>query len=296
MGMFLTDPRDLQLSLDGFRLYGVDSYDCEWHVTFQDVSGLFDGVASTLKTSEKAMTDGWYANLPRLQGRSISIEGHIIGRCTESCVMAWNAFKSVLKSDGMTLNVRLGGIGRQARVWQSASAPLVKWEGVNMLKFTLGLTSLSPYLYGLESVSGSSFLPNSTGGMTFPYCFEADDGASGSWQWSETVISGSVALSNEGTAPSPVFIRVDGPVVNPQILHVGSGHVMAFAMNLSWGHYAIMNGMTHEILIDGTDPARGRVVRREWSQAEVGSNVWSFSADEYSAAARMTVSFYPAYM
>ena len=296
MSMFLTDPRDLQLSLDGFPLYGVDSYDCEWHVTFQDVSGLFDGVASTLKTSEKAMTDGWYANLPRLQGRSISIEGHIIGRCTESCVMAWNAFKSVLKPDGMTLSVRLGDIGRQARVLQSASAPLVKWEGVNMLKFTLGLTSLSPYLYGLESVSGSSSLPNSTGGMTFPYHFEADDGAVGSWQWSETVISGNVVLSNDGTAPSPVLIRIDGPVINPQILHVRSGHIMAFDMSLGVGHYAIMNGMTHEILIDGTDPARGRVVRREWSQAEVGSNVWSFSADEYSATARMMVSFHPAYM
>lgn len=165
-----------------------------------------------------------------------------------------------------------------------------------MLKFTIGLTSLSPYLYGLELVSGSSFLPSSTGGMTFPYHFEADDGALGSWQWSETVISGSVALSNEGTAPSPVLIRVNGPVVNPQILHVGSGHIMAFDMRLGGGHYVIMNGMTHEILIDGTDPARGRIVRREWSQAEVGSNVWSFSADEYSATARMMVSFYPAYM
>lgn len=296
MSMFLTDPRDLQLSLDGFPLYGVDSYGCEWHVTFQDVSGLFDGVGSTLQTSEKAMTDGWYANLPRSQGRSISIEGHIIGRCTESCVMAWNAFKSVLKPDGMTLSVRLGDIGRQARVWQSASAPLIKWVGVNMLKFTLGLTSLSPYLYGLEPVSGSSSLPSSTGGMTFPYHFEADDGALGSWQWSETVIPGSVVLSNEGTAPSPVLIRIEGPVVNPQILHVGSGHVMAFDMTLGTGHYVTVNGLTHEILIDGTDPARGRVVRREWSRAEVGSNIWSFSADEYSATARMMVSFYPAYM
>ena len=294
--MFLTDPRDLQLTLAGFPLYGVDSYDCEWHVTFQDVSGLFDGVASTLKTSEKAMTDGWYANLPRLQGRSISIEGHIIGRCTESCIAAWNAFKSVLKPDGMLLIARLGDIVRQARVWQSTSAPLIKWEGVNILRFSLGLTSLSPYLYGLESVSGVSGLPSSSGGMSFPYHFEETGVSLSSWVWSETIVSGSVALNNVGTAPSPVMIRIDGPVVNPQITHVGSGHVTAFNMSFGVGHYATINGVTHEILIDGTDPARGRVKRREWSQAEVGMNVWGFNASEYSESARMTVSFYPAYL
>lgn len=296
MSMFLTDPRDLQLSLNGFPLYGVDDNGCEWHVTFQDVSGLFDGVASTLKTESKAISDGWYGNLPRLQGRTITIEGHIIGRCTESCVNAWNAFKSVLDASGMLLTVRLGGIGRQARVWQSTSAPLIKWEGVNVLRFSLGLTSLSPYLYGLDSVSGVSGLPSSSGGMSFPYHFRTDDGTGGSWQWSETVISGNVALSNEGTAPSPVMIRIDGPVVNPQILHVGSGHVIAFDMSFGAGHYATINGVTHEILIDGTDPARGRVVRREWSQAEPGLNIWGFNAGEYSATARMTVSFYPAYL
>ena len=296
MSMFLTDPRDLQLTLAGFPLYGVDSYDCEWHVTFQDVSGLFDGVASTLKTSEKAMTDGWYANLPRLQGRSISIEGHIIGRCTESCIAAWNAFKSVLKPDGMLLIARLGDIVRQARVWQSTSAPLIKWEGVNILRFSLGLTSLSPYLYGLESVSGVSGLPSSSGGMSFPYHFEETGVSLSSWVWSETIVSGSVALNNVGTAPSPVMIRIDGPVVNPQITHVGSGHVTAFNMSFGVGHYATINGVTHEILIDGTDPARGRVKRREWSQAEVGMNVWGFNASEYSESARMTVSFYPAYL
>lgn len=296
MSMFSTDPRDLQLALNGFPLYGVDDNGCEWHVTFQDVSGLFDGAASTLKTSEKAMTDGWYGNLPRLQGRTITVEGYIIGRCTESCIMAWNAFKNVLDNAGMTLVARLGGISRQTRVWQSASAPLVKWAGVNMLKFSIGLTSLSPYLYGVESVSGSSFLPSSSGGMTFPYHFEEDGVSLSSWMWTENVISGRVTLSNDGTASSPVMIRVDGPVVDPQVLHVGSGHVIAFDMSLGVGHYATINGVTHEILIDGTDPARGHVVRREWSQAEPGENVWGFSAAEYSSTARMTVSFYPAYL
>lgn len=296
MSMFLTDPRDLQLTLNGFPLYGVDDNGCEWHVTFQDVSGLFDGVGSTLKTSEKAMTDGWYANLPRLQGRSITVEGYIIGRCTESCVMSWHAFKSVLDCAGMRLVARLGNIGRQVQVLQSAAAPLVKWAGVNMLKFSIGLTSLSPCLYGLEAVSGVASLPSTSGGMTFPSRFEGFTGSLSHWVWSETVVSGRVVLSNKGTASSPVMIRIDGPVVNPQVLHVWSGHVISFNMSLGSGHYVTVNGTTHEILVDGTDPARGRVVRREWSQAEHGENAWAFSASEYSAAARMSVSFYPAYL
>nr|UVM82471.1 MAG: tail protein [Bacteriophage sp.] len=296
MSFFPLDSRDIQLTLNGFPLYGVDSYGCEWHTTFQDVAGLFDGIASTLRTESKAMTDGWYGNLPRLQGRAITIEGHIIGRCTESCINAWNAFKSVLDTDGMLLTARLGDIGRQVRVWQSSSAPLIKWEGVNILRFSLGLTSLSPYLYGLDSVSDSTRLPSSSGGMLFPYHFEEAGVSLSSWVWSETATSGNVALSNVGTAPSPVMIRIDGPVVNPQVVHAESGHTIAFAMSLGSGHYATMNGVTHEILIDGTDPARGRVTRREWSQAEPGMNVWGFNASEYSAVARMTVSFYPAYM
>lgn len=296
MSIFSYDYRDLRLTLDDFPLYGVDSYGCEWHVTFQDVSGLFDGVGSTLQTSEKLIADGWYGNLPRLKGRTITIEGHILGRCTESCVNAWTAFKSVLNTAGMRLSVRLGDISGQMRVWQSASAPLVKWAGVNMLRFSVGLTSLDPCIYGLELVSGVSGLPSTSGGMTLPYCFGACDGSVSSWTWRENVISGRVVLSNVGNAPSPTFIRIDGPVVNPQVSHVESGHVMAFNMKLGIGHYVTINGMNHEILIDGFTPARGNVVRREWSQAVAGSNEWAFSASEYSMDARMTVSFYPAYM
>ncbi len=296
MSIFSYDPRDLRLTLGGFPLYGTDSYGCEWHVTFQDVSGLFDGVASTLQTDTKFMSDGWYANLPRLQGRTISIEGHIIGRCTESCIAAWTAFKNILNSDGMILVARLGDISRQVQVLQSVSAPLVKWAGVNMLRFTIGLTSLDPYLYGLDPVSATTRMPQSSGGMTFPYGFEPYGTSVSPWMWGEEIISGNVTLSNVGTAPSPVMIRIDGPVVDPTVLHAGSGHVMAFDLSLGVGHYVTVNGVTHEILIDGTDPARGRVVRREWSQADPGLNVWAFSASEYSSTASMTVSFYPAYM
>lgn len=297
MSIFLTDPRDIQLTLNGFPLYGLDDNGCEWHTTFQDVTGLFDGVASTLKTKEKVITNGWYANIPVFQGRTITIEGHIIGQCTENCLRSWDLLKRTVDSTGMSLTVSIADIRRQTQVMQASSAPLIKWAGVNVLKFSLGLVALSPYLFGLDMVSESTGLPKTSGGMIFPYTFEDQATGSGSgWVWSERIESGQAWLQNTGTAPSPVLIRIDGPVVNPQVTHVGSGHVMAFDMSLGSGQYVLINGQTHEILVDGTDPARGRVTRREWSQAEVGSNVWGFSASEYSDAARMTVSFYPAYL
>lgn len=297
MSIFPLDSRDIRLTLDGFPLYGLDDNGCEWHTTFQDVSGLFDGVASTLKTSEKVMTDGWYSNIPVFQGRTITIEGHIIGRCTENCLTSWDLLKRTIGGTDITLTVILGNVRRQVQVMQSSSAPLVKWAGVNMLKFSFSLTSLSPYLFGMDIVSDRTGLPETAGGMSFPYSFKTDTtGSVSAWTWDETAISGCVRLQNAGTAPSPVLIRIDGPVVNPQVTHTGSDHVMAFDISLGSGHYILINGQTHEILVDGTDPARGLVKRREWSQAEVGINEWGFSASEFSDAARMTVSFYPAYL
>lgn len=297
MSIFLLDSRDIRLTLDGFPLYGLDENGCEWHTTFQDVSGLFDGVASTLKTSEKVTTSGWYSNIPVFQGRTITIEGYIIGRCTENCLASWDLLKRTVVGLDMTLTVTLGNVRRQVQVMQSASAPLVKWAGVNMLKFSLSLTSLSPYLFGMDLVSDRTGLPKTAGGMTFPYSFTGDEtGSTSRWMWSETAVSGYVRLLNTGTAPSPVLIRVDGPVVNPQITHTGSEHVMAFDISLGSGHYILINGRTHEILVDGTDPERSWAKRREWSQAEIGSNMWGFNASEFSDEARMTVSFYPAYL
>jgi hypothetical protein len=297
MAIFTLDPRDVRLTLNGFPLYGTDSYECEWHVTFQNVSGLFDGVGSTLQTKDKAWSDGWFSNIPVAQGRSIAIEGHIIGSCTENCINAWDAFKRSFNITGQSLVIKLGSISRQVQVMQSSSAPLVEWAGVNILKFSIGLTALDSYLYDTQSVSGNTGLPRSQGGMTFPYHFEDIDTGKGSmWVWSEATVSGSVRLTNTGSAPSPVTIRVDGPVVNPQIEHRPSGHIMAFDLSLGEGHYILINGATHEILIDGTDPAHGSVTRREWSYAEVGENIWMFNAEEPSDNARMTVTFNPAYI
>ncbi len=284
----MVDDRDVRISVNGFDLFGEHD-GVEWHVTFQNTDGLFDGVDSSLKTSDKIFTNGYFSNIPTYKGRSIGIEGHILGTCPESCVTGWEAFKTAFRLGEQTLTVRLGSFERFTTVLQSSSAPLVEWAGVNMLKFNISLTALSPYFYDVNGLSGSTLLPYTSGGMTFPHTF--DDG----WVFSETVLSGSVILTNSGTAASPVKLRIDGPVVNPQVTH-SSGKTLTFNTTLGQGEYIEIDGETHEILFNGSDPARGRCIRREFASAEVGENVWRFGADEINNQAKLTVSFNPAYI
>lgn len=120
--------------------------------------------------------------------------------------------------------------------------------------------------------------------------------ATSSWCFGERAVSGAVSLSNPGGAPSPVSLRVDGPVVDPRIEHQPSGGVLELRMRLGAGHYATFDSQKRQVLVDGRDPARGAVVRRGWSDALPGPNVWLFTAGEYSADARLSASFRGAYL
>ncbi|MCI1831553.1 MAG: phage tail family protein [Bifidobacterium sp.] len=120
--------------------------------------------------------------------------------------------------------------------------------------------------------------------------------AYGSYAFTETATSGGVSLLNPGSAPSPVTLRVDGPVTNPRIEHQQSGAILELAMSLGAGHYVTFDGSTRQILVDGSDPARGIVTRRGWSDALPGDNTWEFSADGHTDGAKLTVSFRGAYL
>lgn len=293
------DTRDVQLELNGFRLYGVDDFGVHWHTTFQQISGLFDGVASTLETSKKAWSDGYFANFPTREGRVITVDGIIYGACPEDLVKAWNAFKGVLSIHDQLLRIKLGGIELQTVVRQSPGAPIIQWNGLTNLKWSISLTALSSYLYASgQPTQGETHLPRVSGGFAYPdggYNFEGQDNLS-EWYFGEKQTSGIIRLQNPGNAPSPVTIRIDGPVVNPSFEHSPGGNVMSFNLTLGASSFLLVKGDTHEILLNGTAPLRGNVTRREWSVAVPGANSWSFSAENYDSEAKMTVSFRGAYL
>lgn len=299
MALFIQDDQDIQLKLNGFKLNGVDDNGVEWHTSFQDVSGIFDGVGTNLSTDKLVWTDGMYSNIPTRAGRSISVQGFLMGACPDILIASWEAFKGQLKIDDQLLEIQLGNIQRQTTVKQSAGVPLIKWAGRNMLQYSFGLEAMSPYLLsGGSPIQGSTHLAQSSGGMIFPkagYHFESPTSKS-QWLFGEKIISGAVSLTSGGNAQSPVTIRIDGPVTNPTVSHSPSGRTLTFVIELGAGSYLTADSGTREILVNGEPPINGVVANRQWFYAQPGQNTFRFGAKESGNGAMLTVSFREAYL
>lgn len=290
----------LQVSIGGRRLYGTDDNGCEWLVN--DLSGVWDGVGTTHEHSARAWGDGWFANRSWRTGRSIVVGGVVVSPSAAAFAASRQALLSVLGADDTDLLVDAHGVRRLYRVRQDSGEPQIAPYGHRAWKFSIPLVSMSPYAFDAgDPLTGSTGLPSSSGGMRFPVVFSGGPpSGSGSgavpWCFSEQVVSGNVSLSNPGGAPSPVSLRVDGPVKDPRVEHLPSGGVLELRAGLGAGHFVVFDGATRQVLIDGRDPARGAVVRRGWSDALPGLNVWRFSAGEHSPGARLSVSFRGAYL
>lgn len=284
-----------RVTLNSHPLYGVDDQGSELIV--DSVDGLLDGAVSTLATTQKIWGHGFFSNIPHRAGRTISLTGYIVGVDTQATIRSWDLLKQALLLTDQELEVNLRGLNRMVVVKQD-DQPLVGWVGDHTLKFSLQFKANSPYMYTGGSAGrkqGSTGLPRSEGGMTFPYHFESDSEES-TWAFTETMVSGSVSLTNSGTAPSPLLVRVDGPCNQPVVEHLETGMKLSLAGELGAGHYVTFNSESHEVLLDGSQPARGMVLSRSWQDAQPGTNTWGFSAADGGENALLTVSFREAWL
>ena len=282
----------LRVELNGFRFYGVDDTGCEWLAN--SVDGGWNGAGTSHEHSSRAWGDGWVSNASHRQGRNLTVSGSVWAPDQQALDASRQRMLGSVPMDDGELTVELDGVSRLWRVKQDSGEVLISRRGPHIWDFSIPLVSLSPYSFDAgDPLFGSTGLAATSGGMSFPAAF---DGSMDGWVFTETVISGEVNLTNPGGAPSPVTLRVDGPVDGPRIEHQQSGGVLELGLSLGSGHYVLFDSQSRQVLIDGRDPARGAVLRRGWSDALPGANTWSFTAKESSPVARLTVSFRPAYL
>lgn len=287
----------LRVELNGFRFYDIDDTGCEWLAN--SVDGGWNGAGTSHEHSPRVWGDGWVSNASHRQGRNLTVSGSVWAPGQQALDASRQRMLGSVPMDDGELTVELDGVSRLWRVKQDSGEVLLSRRGPHIWDFSIPLVSLSPYSFDAGGpLSGSTGLAATSGGMGFPAAFTGP-GAPGlvsSWCFIEATVSGEVNLTNPGGAPSPVALRVDGPVDGPRVEHQQSGGVLELDMALGSGHYVLFDSQSRQVLVDGRDPARGAVLRRGWSDALPGPNSWSFTAKAFSESARLSVSFRPAYL
>lgn len=172
---------------------------------------------------------------------------------------------------------------------------LVRRLSPTYAEWSVQLLATDPRMFG-DSVTETTGLPSSSGGVTFPLTFPLT--------FSATTVTGQVTLTNVGNETGPLLIRIDGPsnpsdppLVGPVVTHVASGLSLVFStsLTLGYGEFITVDPEARQVLAQGQSSRSGWVTGRGWPGFEPGVNTYSFSAVGGSPSASMTVTGIPAW-
>lgn len=266
---------------------------------FQDSVGVrfrgmriegWDGrTGSSLQLTQKPRQPGaWRSRSPQPTPRTIVISGIVTTDTTDLMLNVIDDINQVCTDEESLLSVDQHGFVRWAMVSNQADVVTTQYPSPLTKGFSLQLVAAEPRKFG-QAVTGSTFLPATTGGFTFPFTFP--------FTFNSTVISGRVALTNPGNTNGPVSLRIDGPVTGPIVTHVGTGAALVLASSLTVvaGNWIDIDMENHTVLENGQSSRAGWVTQRGWSAFEPGVNVWAFSAAAYNPASKLTVTATPAW-
>lgn len=168
------DERDITLALDGWDMNARHGA-TQWLLSLSGVSGLWDGRASNLSTSQLAMIDGLAWNVPRYGGKTVDLTGYVLGACPADILAAWKTFKGMVAAADQvhTLSYAYAG-GRMfaADVLRDSTAPTLKMQGMTVATFTVSLVMPSGRALATDSESITvSYRRALAGGFRFPILF-----------------------------------------------------------------------------------------------------------------------------
>lgn len=141
-----------------------------------------------------------------------------------------------------------------------------------------------PLIYaGEETVVGPITPPTWSGGWSLPFTFPFSFG-------SAALIGGEDTLSNEGTVPAGMVLRVDGPCLNPTVT-VTQGSVsesLTISTTVASGDYLEIDTAARTVFYNGTINQRG-YFSGDWPLVPVGDSTVRYRASE--GTGQLTVTF-----
>lgn len=256
----------------------------------QWVQGEVKGMGSpqgTLAPVQKPRQAGAWAGLSYAKGRSFVVNGTTIAPTPALAQQALDTLNAAASLDA-TLLTYVTEAGPRWTLTRRDGEVIPTWINSVAFSWSVQFFSADSRMFGV-SLSGSTFLPASSGGLTIPFTVP--------FTINSTVVSGQVSLTNPGNETGPVVLRIDGPTTGPQITHAGSAQALIFASSLvlNSGEWLTVDMEKHTAMANDQASRAGYITSRGWSGFDPGVNVWSFTAVGFNAGSKLTVTATPAW-
>jgi hypothetical protein len=261
------------VTLGGLNLSSVDAFGVAWFT--EKVKGWSGASNGTLAPSQKPRSAGASAGLSYAKDKPIIVSGTAVAPSADIATLAVDRFNTAATLDESVMTVVEPSRTRWTTVRRDSEIDPV-WLSDNTFEWSVQLVALDSRKFGAQ-LTGSTGLPSSSGGFSFPMSFPFSINA--------VQTSGMVSLTNPGNAIGPVLMRINGPGAAPIITHMGTGIALVFSASavLGVGEFWTIDMENHRVLAQGQSGRSGYITSRGWSGMDPGVNIWSLSAPTFSA-------------
>jgi len=265
--------QEQRATLGTFELSATHAGDVD--VILTNLSG-WGAPASTVETVQRPRGHGVWVGEGFHVGKYMTLTGTIVAPTPDQANATFDELAAAASLTPTTWTVVERSLTRSMTVVRSGDITHAVSGDGTVIDWSLVLLAGDPRKTSTE-LSGSTGLPSTSGGMSFPMSFP--------FSFTETVTSGVVTLTNPGNAPGRVTLRITagvGGLTGPAVTHIASGATLQFATSLTIpeGNWIDVDMEAQTVLENGQAGAtrNGWVTGRGWSSFDPGANQWAFTA------------------
>ncbi|MFF4536537.1 phage distal tail protein [Streptomyces aureus] len=283
-----TDIDGRQATLGTLRLGAVDSAGVAWFL--QSLEG-WDSSEVRSEFQDREADHGAWASPVYLGSRPVSLGGTVEAPDRASLDTALDTLYAAAALTDTTLTV-WETTPKQATVRRSGKV-LAQPVTDRTATWSVLMTAADPRRYGTTLQSGTTGLPATTGGLTWPITFPVT--------FSATTVSGQINAVNSGTLDTRPVLTITGPVVAPTVSALypdGSVRQLVYSQDLVSGDVLVIDTDAHTVVLNGsTSRRRFMTVSGGWPTIPAGSSVnYQFQSGTYNATATLTAAWRSAWM
>jgi hypothetical protein len=266
----------------------VDSSGVAWYL--QTLEG-WDSPEIRSEFTEREADHGSWASPVYFGSRPITLSGTVEAQSRAELQGAMDQLYTAAALTDTTLTV-WEDTPKQATVRRSGK-PLTQYLTDSKATWSVLVTAADPRRYSTTLQSGTTGLPVTTGGLTFPITFPIT--------FSATVTAGQINAANLGSMDTRPVLTITGPVVAPTIAALypdGSVKQLIYSQDLQSGDSLVIDTDTHTVTINGNASRRRFLsVPAGWPTIPAGGSVvYQFQSGTYNATAMLTATWRSAWM